>query len=102
MKYSVIRYQTKPEATQTNTELVQNVFRDLATLAPEGVRYAALRTGNGTFIHIVAYQNDNDDDVINTLPAFAAFRDGGAERRVAPPERSDEVTIVGNYRMIAE
>jgi hypothetical protein len=35
------------------------------------------------------------------LPAFKAFLEGGAERRIAKPEGGD-VTIVGNYRMLVE
>jgi hypothetical protein len=32
----VIRYQTKPEATRRNAELIRNVFREAAAAAPEG------------------------------------------------------------------
>jgi hypothetical protein len=66
---------------------------------PEGVAYAVLRTGDGTFIHIVSYENEGDDDKISALPAFAKFLEGGAERRLGPPDRAD-VTIVGNYRLL--
>ena len=101
MTRTVIHYQTKPEATQRNTELIEDVFRELSAAAPEGARYLVLRTAEGAFFHIVAYDNDGDDAGITDLPAFDAFTDGGAERRIAPPFRAD-VTVVGNYRMLAE
>jgi hypothetical protein len=101
MTFDVIRYQTKPEATEHNTELIRDVFRELAAAAPEHVRYAVLRTGDGTFMHVVSYDNDGDDDALTGLPAFAKFVDGGAERRIAAPERA-AATIVGNYRMLAD
>ncbi len=101
MTRTVIRYQSKPEATQTNTQLIENVFRELKAAAPGGVRYLALRTADGTFLHFFSSENEGDDDAITGLPAFAAFVDGGAERRIAPPDRAD-VTVIGNYRMLAE
>jgi hypothetical protein len=99
MTFDVIRYQTKPEATEPNTELIRDVFRELAAAAPEHVRYAVLRTGDGTFVHVVSYDDDGDRDSLTGLPAFAKFVDGGEERRIAPPERA-AVTVVGNYRML--
>jgi quinol monooxygenase YgiN len=101
MNRQVIRYQTKPESTQHNTELVQNVFRELAAAAPGNVHYAVLRTDDGVFTHIVSYDNDGDNDVLTSLPAFKAFQNGGGDRRTGPPDCAD-VTIVGNYKMLAE
>src|SRR5947209_2900779 len=101
MPQQVIRYQTKPEATEHNAQLIQNVFRELAAAAPPNVHYAVLRTADGTFTHIVSYDNDGDNDALTSLPAFAAFQNGGADRRLTPPDFAD-VTIVGNYQMLAE
>jgi hypothetical protein len=101
MNRQVIRYQTKPESTQHNTELVQNVFRELAAAAPDNVHYAVLRTDDGVFTHIVSYDSDGDNDALTSLPAFTAFQNGGGERRTAPPDFAD-VTVVGNYKMFAE
>lgn len=95
----VIRYQTKPEATQRNVELIRDVFREAEAAAPEGVRYCVLQTADGTFYHFVAYDSEAANEGLTGLPAFAAFVDGGEARRVAPPERH-EVTVVGNYRML--
>ena len=99
MTRQVIRYQTKPEATKRNAELIQNVFRELAAAAPAKVHYAVLQSGD-TFTHIVSYENEGDNDALTSLPAFKAFQDGGADRRLTPPDFAD-ATIVGNYQMLA-
>jgi hypothetical protein len=100
MEHIVIRYQTKPEATQRNTELIEDVFRELGSTAPEGVGYLVLRTEDGTFFHIVSYVDEDANVGITGLPAFKAFTQDGEERRAVPPVRA-EVTVVGNYRMLA-
>ena len=101
MKHNiVIQYQTKPEATERNTELVQNVFREAAAAKPD-VRYCVLRTADGTFFHLVSYETEEANEGLTGLPAFEAFVADGATRRTGPPQRA-EVTVVGNYRMLAE
>ena len=89
MKPTVIRYTTKPEHTQRNTQLVEGVFRELGTAQPEGVRYLVLQLDNGEFIHVVAYEGD-DDDQLTGVRAFQEFVDGGEERRAAPPLRGEK------------
>ena len=95
----IIRYQTKPEATQRNTELIEDVFRELGAAAPDGVAYAVLRTDDNTFFHIVSYENDETNAKLTSLPSFEAFAKDGESRRVAPFERN-AVTVVGNYRVL--
>jgi hypothetical protein len=101
MEQIIIRYKTKPEATAKNTELIENVFRELAAAAPDGVSYAVLRTGDGTFFHIASYESEETNEQLTGLPAFEAFTKDGQSRRIAPPER-DTVTVVGNYRMLTK
>jgi len=101
MKSTVISYQAKPEATQRNIELIQNVFRELSAAAPDTVGYAVLRTADGTFYHIVSYENPDDNSALTKLPAFATFQAGGAACRATTPTFAD-VTVVGNYRMLPE
>jgi hypothetical protein len=100
MEHIVIHYQTKPEATQRNTELIEGVFRELGSSAPPGVSYLVLRTEDGTFFHIVSYVDEDANAGITGLPAFKAFAQDGEARRLAPPTRVD-VTVVGNYGTLA-
>ena len=51
MKRTIVRYKTKPETAQENERLIQQVFQELQAKSPEGVRYLALKLGDGTFIH---------------------------------------------------
>jgi hypothetical protein len=101
MKYTVIRYQTKPGAAEKNAELIKNVFAELKAAAPEGVQYGVVRTEDGTFFHLVSYETEADQGKIPALKAFAAFQEQGRALRLAPPEFS-EVTVVGNYRQLPE
>lgn len=101
MKTAVISYRAKPEATQRNIELIQNVFTELAAAAPDSMGYAVLRTEDGTFYHIVSYDNPDDNSALTNLPAFAAFQAGGAACRATQPVFND-VTVVGNYRILPE
>ena len=98
MQPTVIRYTTKPDQTDRNTQLVEGVFSELAARTPAGVRYAVLRLDDGTFIHLADV--DGDGAALTGLPAFQAFLATGDERRVEPPVRG-EATVVGNYRMFA-
>ena len=97
----VIRYQTKPEATQSNVDLIRNVFREAAAAAPEGVRYCVLQAEDGTFFHLVAYESEAANEGLTGLPAFKAFAEGGEARRAGPFDRR-AVTVVGNYRMLTD
>jgi hypothetical protein len=101
MNHSVIRYKTKPEATQENAQLVKDVFRELAAAAPKGVRYCVLQAEDGTFFHLVSYESKETQGAIPRLAAFQKFQENGEDRRVAPPEFTD-VTIVGNYGVLAD
>ena len=43
MKRTLIRYKTKPETTEENQRLIENVFRELQTKSVEGFRYVVLK-----------------------------------------------------------
>ena len=94
MTRTIVQYQVRPDRADENQRLIEAVFAELASLAPGGVRYAAYRLEDGvTFVHVV----DEDDGVLATLPAFAAFRAGFAERTVSGPT-SHTATLVGAHR----
>lgn len=101
MKRMLIRYKTKPERADENEALIRNVFQELGAKAPEGVRYAALRLADGSFVHLVHSADAKGAESIPSLSAFKAFQSGIADRTSEAPQ-FNEVTIVGNYRMFAE
>ena len=101
MKRTLIRYRTKPEMTEENTELVAAVFAELKASQPDGTRYLSLRLDDDTFIHLVETTADDGASALPGLAAFAGFQSGIRDRCAEPPlVRS--VTIVGNYRMLGE
>jgi hypothetical protein len=97
MSLRFIRYRAKPEKDEENQRLVEGVFRELQTKTPPDARYLVLRLADGTFCHLI----DDDAKVVLNLDAFAAFRQGGEERRLDEPLQL-AATVVGNYRMLDE
>jgi hypothetical protein len=101
MKRTLIRYKTKPDASDRNAELISAVFSELKAAKPDGVRYLSLRLDDDTFIHLVETAADDGSSPIPRLTAFQAFQSGIRERCAEPPQ-SRAATIVGNYRMLGE
>jgi hypothetical protein len=99
MKRTVIRYKTKPEATEQNQRLIEDVFAELQSKSPGGVRYMALRLGDGSFLHLV--ETGEGENPLPGMDAFRRFQSGVRERCVELPQLS-EATIVGSYRMLGE
>jgi hypothetical protein len=100
MKRTLIRYKTKQCLADSNAELITRVFEELKAAKPEGVRYLSLRLDDDTFVHFVETHSDSAN-ALPGLAAFKAFQSGIRERCIEPPQPG-AVTIVGNYRMLAE
>jgi radical SAM superfamily enzyme with C-terminal helix-hairpin-helix motif len=99
MKRTLIRYKTRPETTEQNQRLIEAVFAELESKAPEGIRYMALRLDDGSFVHFV--ESGEGENPLPAMDAFRAFQSGVRERCAELPQFS-EATIVGNYRMLGE
>ena len=97
MKQTLVRYKTKPEQAQENERLIEGVFRELHARSPDGLRYLAVKLGDGTFVHFVIAKADTSQ--LTGLEAFRMFQGGIKERCLELPQ-AQEATIVGNYRMI--
>jgi hypothetical protein len=100
MKRTLIRYKTKPEATDANAKLVEAVFAELKAKTPEGVRYLSLRLDDGVFVHFVEQEGEGPSPLLK-LDAFQAFQSGIRERCIDSPQASG-ATILGNYQMLGE
>ncbi|GGB40710.1 hypothetical protein GCM10011492_34390 [Flexivirga endophytica] len=94
--FQAIRYTTHPADIAENERLVRAVYDELADSAPEGFRYATLRLGDSTFLHLAAADGEPP------LPSLTAFQEFRAElpRRVEAPPQRDDVLMVGNYRLL--
>jgi len=97
MSKKLVRYRVKPEKIEENQRLVEGVFRELHAKSPADTRYLVLKLSDGTFIHLF----EDGSRTIPNLDAFAAFRDGGADRRLDEPQQL-EATVVGNFRTLVE
>jgi hypothetical protein len=96
----MIRYKTKPEASDRNAELVSAVFAELKATGPADVRYLTLRLDDDTFVHLVETKEEGSS-AISTLAAFQTFQNGIRDRCAEPP-LVRQATIIGNYRMLGE
>jgi hypothetical protein len=96
----LIRYKTKPEASDRNAELVSAVFAELKAAGPADVRYLTLRLDDDTFVHLVE-TTEEGSSAIPRLAAFQTFQNGIRDRCAEPP-LVRQATIVGNYRMLGK
>jgi hypothetical protein len=51
MKPTLIRYKTRPETTEENQRLIENVFRELKANSIDDFRHVVLKLGDGSFLH---------------------------------------------------
>ena len=78
-----------------NARLVEAVFAALAEAAPQDFAYSTFRLEDGvTFVHIA--RHGVGANPLATLPAFAEFQRGLADRCAEPPAPSP-ATVVGSY-----
>lgn len=101
MRTVIVRYRPKPERADENQRLVEAVFGELDEVRPDGLRYATLRSADGTFVHIA--QMDSDSNPLADIAAFATFQDGIVQRcepGAGPDPQGAE--IVGSYRLLVD
>jgi len=94
MKWTVVRYKTKPDRADENQRLSEAVFRELAERSPTGLAYTVLRLADGSFVHVAAVADGAPP--ISSFSAFQAFRSDVAGRCLEPPVAT-EATLVGTY-----
>ena len=96
----IVRYTTAPEQADTNEQLVRDVYAELATTQPAGLRYATFRLDDRvSFVHIAVL--DGDDNPLTSSAAFAAFQAGIADRCTSPPAAAD-AQLVASYQLFDE
>ena len=89
MKRVMVRYTVKPDRAAENERYIEQVFAELARLAPAGVQYSAFKLEDGvTFVHVYSHEGDDAAGLLPTLPAFQAFRAGLNDRCEVAPVRT--------------
>jgi len=101
MVQRLIRYRTDPDRADLNQRLVEAVFAELKARETQGLRYLVLRTADGSFFHLVAFENGGGTSGLTTLHEFQEFQRDLRIRCIQPPE-AVEVTVVGNHRMLPD
>src|SRR4051794_21430284 len=97
MSVVVVRYRTKPERAEENQALVEQVFAELATARPDGLRYATFRLAEGEeFVHVAEVDTADGTNPLSGIAAFGEFQQGIPERMVEGPVVAD-ATLVGSY-----
>jgi len=97
MKQVMVRYRVQPERVAENEELVRAVYRELAEIDPEGLRYATFKLADGvSFMHLA--ETDGEHSPLPGLAAFKRFQAGIRERCEEPPVVT-ELSEVGSYRL---
>lgn len=99
MKWTLVRYRTKPDCAEANQRLSAAVFDELKDKAPAGLRYAVFRLPDDTFVHLASLE-----DGATPLSSFDAFRgfQKDVRARCAEPPQPAEPRLVGNYGMLAD
>jgi hypothetical protein len=65
----VVQYRPRADQADENQRLVEEVFAELDSTDPGGIRYATWRLADGTFVHIANLETD-----VNPPSSNAAFR----------------------------
>ncbi|WP_203711550.1 hypothetical protein [Asanoa siamensis] len=90
----MIRYEMRPDTADDNQRLIEGVFAELASKAPEGISYASFRLGDGvTFVHVGQMA---EGAALTDFPAFQEFQKGFGERAAGAPD-ANEAKIIGSY-----
>lgn len=93
MALVVVEYQTKPDRSEENQQLIEQVFAELRDTTPADLRYAVVRLGD-RFLHIV--DAPEGSTALSELTAFGAFQAAIAER-FAVPAHAKAATLIGRY-----
>ena len=92
---TVVRYTTRPDASDENERLIKSVFAQLAEERPEGLRYSAIRLDDGvSFVHVALV--DGDDNPLTSLSAFREFVSDIDARCVEGPTPVTG-TVIGSF-----
>ena len=97
MPVTVVRYTTAPDRADENQGLIEQVFAELNSDRPDGLRYMSVRLEDGvTFVHVASVETDDSVNPLVSSPAFAEFQREIASRIVEGPVAM-QGTVVGVY-----
>ncbi len=94
----MVRYKLKPGCVEENERLSKRVYEALKRQGPRSLHYATFKLEDGlSFVHIVSYDNGEDNSILTGLPEFKEFTADIRERCDEMPVNV-ELAEVGSYR----
>lgn len=76
MKIVKVTYTTKEHYSEQNQHFIRKVMDDLRAQHHPGINYnTCLCADNKTFIHTAFFKSDEDQKILNELPAFKNFQE---------------------------
>ena len=77
---------------------MRGVYEELATVRPEGFRYATLRLDGAAFMHVALHADGARP--LPALAAFQAFQDGTSGSGPSRGRPSHSPAQIGSYRLL--
>jgi hypothetical protein len=95
--FVLVRYEVEPSRVAENEDLVRAVYEELAETQPTWLRYVTFALEDGvSFVHLAVI--DTSEGELRDVAAFRRFREGLADRVVAPLTNTS-LRQVGSYRV---
>ena len=85
MKEQLINYMVKPDKVNENTELIQNVFKELQSTKIHGLKYSVYKMGANVFVHIAQFETPASQAAFRELASFKAFCKEISTREIEKP-----------------
>ena len=98
MSVIMVRSTVKPECVDEAEVAVKEMFAAIAEAAPNGIRYAAGKVGDGNAFFALLEVEDGVDNPLPALPAFVAFQ-SKLGQWIAEPPTPAPLTVLGSYRL---
>jgi hypothetical protein len=97
MKIVKVTYTARPEFAAQNQANIQVVMGHLQQLNNAGINYNCCLGADGkTFIHTAFFKSDEEQKILNALPAFKHFQDELKASGFEAPPKQELLTLVGS------
>ena len=97
MKIVKVTYTTIPGFVEQNSENIKAVMNHLQELNHPGINYNTCLAPDGkTFIHTAFFKSEDDQKLLNELPAFKHFQQELKAAGFEAPPKQELLTLVGS------
>jgi len=97
MKIVKVTYTTKESYSEQNQHFIKKVMDDLQAQSHPGINYnTCLCADKKTFIHTAFFRSDEDQKILNELPAFKNFQEQLKASGLEEPPKQELLSLVGS------